>query len=117
MLCACKYLRTEDDDGREAPPAHVDLKLSTLNSLHALNEEHDTSTFAGHGMDEDRIVQVLKHPPCECKCRLPASVLTKACRSFWSLPKQSQDAFLWTLQSESGASRKTWKIEGPYGSM
>ena len=109
-------LRTSDSDSL-TPERHggnrvVDLKLSALGSLHALNESSDGSTFAAHGIDPSRIASVLRNPPCECKCQLPTSVLARACKSFWTLPKASQDAYLWSLQSESSASRKTWSIEG-----
>ena len=100
-------LRTSKDGKGE-----VDLQLNCLYSLHALSENPDSSTFASHGASKTRIKEMLKSPPCSCQCRLPAGVLHKACQSFWSLPKHAQDALLWTLQSNSQASRKTWKIEG-----
>lgn len=88
----------------------VDMKLVALQSFHQLGTSGDTSSFAKHGADPKRIRAVLRKPPCDCKCSLPSSVLIQTCRTFWSLPKTSQDAVLWSLQSETG--RKTWKIEG-----
>ena len=35
-----------------------------------------------------------------------------ACRTFWGLPKEAQDAALWSLQVEAGR-KTTWSIEGP----
>ena len=29
---------------------------------------------------------------CECGCKVPAKLLMSLCRTFWSLPKTSQDA-------------------------
>ena len=91
----------------------MDLRLTTLHSLHALNESPDQSTFAAHGADLDRISALSKSPPCECGCRVPLKILQKTCESFWSLPKASQDSLLWSLQAEEGSSRRTWSIEGP----
>ena len=90
----------------------MDLRLSALNSLHSMSELTDQSVFSSHGLDPDRIKTALKQPPCDCKCSIPASVLTKACKGFWTLPKQAQDALLWSLQAEAGTSRKKWYIEG-----
>jgi hypothetical protein len=38
-------------------------------------------------------------------------VLHRACSAFWKLPKQSQDAFLWSIQCGKGR-KSTWSIEG-----
>lgn len=103
-----------DDEDTRAPAKSVDLTLTALNSLHTLNESPDQSTFATHGVDRDRLSSLSKHPPCECKCRVPLVVLQKTCQSFWRLPKQSQDALLWSLQVQEGSSRRTWSIEGPH---
>lgn len=115
-FCVSIELRPSDSESL-TPDRHcgsrvVDLKLSSLASLHALNESSDHSKFAAHGMDPGRIASVLRTPPCPCNCKLPTSVLARACKGFWTLPKASQDALLWSLQSESSASRKMWCIEG-----
>lgn len=115
-FCVSIELRPSDSESL-TPDRHcgsrvVDLKLSSLASLHALNESSDHSKFAAHGMDPGRIASVLRTPPCPRNCKLPTSVLARACKGFWTLPKASQDALLWSLQSESSASRKMWCIEG-----
>lgn len=89
----------------------VALQLSSLYSLHARGETGDSSTFASNGSDPDRIKQLLRDPPCQCGCRMPYNLLKKTCDSFWGLPKESQDALLWSLQVQSGRKRR-WSIEG-----
>ena len=91
----------------------VDLRVGAIDALHSLTEASDQSVFAVHALDPARITALLKTPPCDCGCRLPADILKKTCRSFWSLPKQSQDALLWNLQVGSGSSKRKWMIEGP----
>ena len=88
----------------------VDLQLVSLQSLQHLGGSGDASSFAKHGLDRKRIRATLKDPPCTCGCSVPEKVLLKTCQAFWSLPKESQDAVLWSLQCETG--RKIWKIEG-----
>ena len=108
-------LRTEDDESGP-PTVHrstVDLRVGAIDALHSLTEASDQSVFAVHALDPARITALLKTPPCDCGCRLPADILKKTCRSFWSLPKQSQDALLWNLQVGSGSSKRKWMIEGP----
>ena len=74
----------------------------------------DESSFSQNGMDPDRLKNVLKDGACNCasQCTMPYKVLLKVCRCFWALPKQSQDALLWSLQVGSGRKMK-WMIEGP----
>ena len=116
-------LRTEDgsddDDYDDSEESHerpktgtVSLMVSNLNAQHTLNESADHSAFAAHGLDPERIKQVLRNPPCECKCRVPYKVLLQACVAFWQLPKESQDACLWSLQQSGDGRKTTWMIEG-----
>ena len=95
----------------EPKTSEVDLSINGLHSLHALDEASDVSTFAVHGLDSARMKKLLKSPPCECQCRIPFGVLHRACSAFWKLPKQSQDAFLWSIQCGKGR-KSTWSIEG-----
>lgn len=105
---------SDDADSTLASAPEVNLKLSTLVALHTLGENADQSDYAVNGRDPTRITAALKSPPCECGCRLPKNILKQICDSFWTLPKASQDAMLWSLQSEKGPSRRTWSIEGPH---
>ena len=89
----------------------VDLRLANLQSLQHMGGQVEQSKFAINGGSSERVRELLQHPICECKCRMPATLLLKVCKTFWSLPKKGQDALLWSLQCSS--SRKTtWKIEG-----
>ena len=90
----------------------VDLKISSIHSLNCRGATADQSTFAQNGGDAQRIKKLLQSPPCECKCKLEFKVLYQCCRAFWSLPKESQDALLWSLQVEAGRRNKSWSIEG-----
>ncbi|CAL1156707.1 unnamed protein product [Cladocopium goreaui] len=97
--------RTEDDESGP-PTVHrstVDLRVGAIDALHSLTEASDQSVFAVHALDPARITALLKAPPCDCGCRLPADILKKTCRSFWSLPKQSQDALLWFVSGSDAA--------------
>ena len=110
------YRPKAEDDESGPPTVHrstVDLRVGAIDALHSLTEASDQSVFAVHALDPARITALLKTPPCDCGCRLPADILKKTCRSFWSLPKQSQDALLWNLQVGSGSSKRKWMIEGP----
>lgn len=73
----------------------------------------DESSFSQNGMDPDRLKQLLKNGACNCKsqCSVPYKLLLKICQCFWALPKQNQDALLWSLQAGSGR-RTVWSIEG-----
>ena len=42
---------------------------------------------------------------------MPAKTLHRVCQAFWKLPKASQDALLWSLQSDR-ARKSKWTIEG-----
>lgn len=77
------------------------MKLSTLQSLHDRGETMDESSFSQNGMDPDRLKQLLKNGACNCKsrCSVPYKLLLKICQCFWALPKQNQDALLWSLQA------------------
>ena len=111
----CRSSESDDESSSDGCTTRgskpIDMTLQTLHSLHALNESNDGSIYAQHGANTDRIKELLADPVCPCKCQVPFKVLHKVCRSFWSLPKQSQDALLWTIQS-SGSRRSTWQIEG-----
>ena len=119
MACAKSYLRqSENSESEESDSPNgvcsVDLKLSMLESHHQLHGHVDESEYATNGASLKRIKGVLEDPQCSCgKCTMPIAILAKCCKSFWGLPKQQQDAILWSLQSVegSGGSRK-WSIEG-----
>lgn len=90
----------------------VDLKLAALESLHSREDNVELSTYALNGTDVDRLKELLSNPICPCKCTLPLKIVAKICGSFWTLRKESQDAFLWSLQLESGRGRSKFSIEG-----
>ena len=94
----------------------INFTLNRLESLHSLSfgepGDEGQSQFASNGMCKKRIKEAVKNPGCQCKCKVPFSVLVKICVSFWSLCKQAQDALLWTLQSEGSHRQKNWHIEG-----
>ena len=110
-------LRNENSDsdgstsGEAEGSGEVDLKLAHLESYFTKDGQKDTSEYAKNGSSVKRIQQLLDDPPCECECRLPLNVCAKICKTFWNLPKQSQDALLWSLQSGSGRKSK-WCLEG-----
>ena len=87
------------------------MTLAALESLHGMHSVGDSSTYAASGADHRRIKDLLKNPPCECGCTMPAKPLLRACECFWGLPKESQDAVLWSIQSDVGPKAK-WSIEG-----
>ena len=95
----------------------VDLSLERLQSL-ALSGEHcqqkgKLTEYAEHGRSRQRMADALRHPVCDCRCRIPAQLLLKLCVSFWVLPKEKQDAVLWSIQHESGEqSKKKWYLGG-----
>ena len=118
--CSCVncYLRQCESSGSDESTSQtgvcsVDLKLSMLESHHQLHGQVDVSEYATNGASVKRIKGAFADPQCSCgKCTMPLPVLAQCCKSFWGLPKQQQDAILWSLQSEgSGGSRK-WSIEG-----
>lgn len=111
-----RYGSDEDSDsevGGSGGVREVDLRLSTLQSLHAKGETINKSTYSLSGAKKSRIKELLQNPCCPCKCNAPLKVLCEVCRVFWSLPKESQDAILWSLQqSENGSGRSKFFIEG-----
>lgn len=95
---------------------HIDLSLLRLQSLHATCNHDDVkeTKYAQHGYSKQRIKRALSQNVCECGCKVPAKLLMSLCRTFWSLPKTSQDALLWSLQLEtSSSSKRTWSLGGP----
>lgn len=101
-----------DDSTGNTGVGEISMTLNHLQSLHQLDCQGDTSSFAEHGMNLKRLKELSKQPPCECGCRVPFKVLKDICQTFWSLPKESQDAFLWTIQSSTGRRKNTWSIQG-----
>ncbi|CAL1148092.1 unnamed protein product [Cladocopium goreaui] len=90
-----------DESTSQTGVCSVDLKLSMLESHHQLHGQVDVSEYATNGASVKRIKGALADPQCSCgKCTMPLPVLAKCCKSFWGLPKQQQDAILWSLQSE-----------------
>jgi hypothetical protein len=65
-------------------------------------------------MNRKRMKTALKHP-CACNCSVPLTVLERTCSTFWGLPKSGQDAVLWSLQANTGATKTQWMIEGLVG--
>ena len=102
---------SSDSDARRGT-GEVSLKLAALESLHNRADSVELSTYALNGTDVDRLKGLLSDPICPCKCTLPLKIVSKICGSFWTLPKENQDALLWSLQCESGRSRKKFSIEG-----
>ena len=95
---------------------NVDLSLLRLQSLHATCSHDDVkeTKYAQQGYSKERIKQVLSQNICDCGCKVPPKLLMSLCRTFWSLPKASQDALLWSLQLEtSSSSKRTWSLGGP----
>ena len=91
----------------------IDLRLTTLESYHQLHGTSDASQHAENGVCPKRIKECLQDPQCSCgKCSMPFSVLLQCCKSFWGLPKQQQDAILWSLQSGERGQPSTWSMEG-----
>ena len=87
-----------------------------LEAMHASSggfKQSNVSKYAQSGMSQARIRAVLASPGCECGCQMPSKLLIRVCKAFWLLPKQSQDALLWSIQLEGGrASKRTWSIAG-----
>lgn len=110
-------LRESSSSSSDASDVHhgtreVALKMSALQSLHAKGENGDTSTYALNGTDKSRLKNLLNSPSCPCKCSMPYKVIASVCASFWSLPKEHQDALLWSVQCESGRGKSKFSIEG-----
>ena len=108
---------SESSTGSGSESAHgtgeVALRLSSLQALHTKSEDGDTSAYSRNGCDSSRLQELLRHPGCSCKCTMPFKVLEKICKCFWKLPKENQDALLWTLQCEAGSrGRNKFSIEG-----
>lgn len=111
---------SEDDDTSQSAEsveetfgaAEINLNLAHLQSLHQFGEARHQSTFAVNGASTRRMKAVLANPPCNCGCTVPFQQLKKVCTTFWSLPKEAQDALLWSLQSRAGPG-SSWHIEGP----
>ena len=109
----CESSESDDsDESYDGKSGEVNLTLTALQSLHGLNETCDSSSYSKNGANPKRLKKLLKSPQCECQCRVPLQPLLAACRTFWGLPKSSQDALLWQLQSQAGP-RAKWCIEGP----
>lgn len=89
------------------------MKLGALQVLHAKGETADASSYALNGQDGSRLRKLVENPGCSCGCAIPFKVIAKVCASFWGLPKEAQDAFLWSLQIEAGRGHKNkFSIEG-----
>lgn len=99
----------------DSGPACVDLTLERLQSLQSLGIPNDVeqSVYAKSGGAKDRVVQALRDPCCECKCRVPLQIMIKIAMAFWTLSKKAQDGLLWSLQHEAGNTwKKKWYIQG-----
>ena len=92
----------------------VHLRLSNLQALSVRGLAADHSVFASNGSDAKRIKALLKtDSSCECGCcsHVPFKVIYPVIKAFWTLPKESQDSLLWSLQCAQGRKR-SWYIEG-----
>ena len=110
---------SDDDDSDHSPfasgPAHVDLTLERLQSLHSTESTEDSSSYAKTGRSKRRVVGALNNPVCKCQCHLPLGILLKVVVAFWLLAKPTQDALLWSLQHEAGThKKKLWFIAGGF---
>ena len=111
-------LSSDSDAGSEAEKLTsdvVELSLQRLQSLHATEKGscHEVKNkYANHGMSTSRLKNVLKNPPCQCRCSLPVRVLIMITQAFWRLTKRTQDSLLWSLQHEVGPGRKRWSMQG-----
>lgn len=110
----------DSDDSDHSPlasgPAHVDLTLERLQSLHSTESTEDSSSYyAKAGRSKTRVVGALNNSICKCQCRLPLGILLKVVVAFWLLTKSTQDALLWSLQHEAGThKKKQWFIAGGF---
>lgn len=110
---------SEDESGSTSEESHAGyatarLSALSLESLHCLGGSPDQSSYAANGMNRKRMKTALKHP-CACNCSVPLTVLERTCSTFWGLPKSGQDAVLWSLQANTGATKTQWMIEGLVG--
>ena len=110
---------SEDESGSTSEESHAGyatarLSALSLESLHCLGGSPDQSSYAANGMNRKRMKTALKHP-CACNCSVPLTVLERTCSTFWGLPKSGQDAILWSLQANTGATKTQWMIEGLVG--
>lgn len=99
---------SDESDSLEGS-SEVGLRLVNLESYHG--NGCDKSIYSANGGSSRRIERLLANPPCACKCVMPLKILQKVCKTFWNLPKSSQDSVLWSIQS-GGARKKKWFIEG-----
>ena len=102
---------SSDSEMSRARTGEVSLKLSALESLQGLRTSCDSSSYASSGASVERIKQILREPPCNCRCTMPLKPLLSACKAFWALGKEAQDALLWQIQSDAGPNAQ-WTIEG-----
>ena len=102
-----------DDAGTDR---RVDLTYERIQSMHGDTNtvlKENMSEYAKHGSSKERVVQALRRPCCNCKCRVPATLLMKVVMAFWLLNKTTQDSLLWSLQHEAGVNKKKkWFISG-----
>ena len=111
---------SDEDDSDHPPfasgPAHVDLTLERLQSLHSsTSTSEELSSYAKTGKSKTRVVGALNNPVCKCQCHLPLGILLKVVVAFWLLGKPTQDALLWSLQHEAGThKKKLWFIAGGF---
>jgi len=101
------------DVAEEVHKPVADLSQTQLDAFFDAAETSETS-YDRNGMSTSRIKGVIKKG---CKCSracvksLSVTSLTAACRGFWRLRKEAQDAVLWSLCRASGGKR-TWKLNG-----
>ena len=99
---------SESESSSATANATIDLTLERLQSLHASGSinKRDLTTYAKRGISTKRIKSAVLRPRCDCACKMPVKLLYSICVAFWTLAKPSQDSLLWSIQNESGDSRK-----------
>ena len=92
--------------------ACVDLTYERLVSLQP-HVPKTSTVYSKGGASSKRVKHALKHPVCQCACKVPFNILLRICLAFWALVKNDQDSLLWSIQHESGQQkRKQWFLQG-----
>ena len=121
LSSSCSASGSEDegvsDDGLPSPQNQVaDLSRAQLDSMFN-PEQGNESKFAANGVDMKRIRKVVRgEKTCSCKApcgkQFTVARLHGACKGFWRLTKQAQDAILWSLSRGSSATKRCWRLDG-----
>jgi hypothetical protein len=109
--CSDEGVSDVDESSRQV--ASADLSQIQLDTL--FDVVTTPTAYSTNGTSAKRIKQVIK---TGCKCAKPClktvgvTSLNGACRGFWRLRKQAQDAVLWTLGRASVGRKRQWKLNG-----